>query len=168
MSRKVTYLVVSAFITCKPNQSSSYMKFTQGSSFLNRQFGSRKRKTLWLLTLLQWKKEMSANLQNKQKLRGAGHSPPCKCCGRRPASSFTDSSRRSRFCTSSATTCPSTCASGKQEKGTCLGWSPKRSHSCPPSLQNKQSKQPPLVVCRVLSHQDLFDLEARNSRPHYP
>lgn len=115
---------ISAFITCKPNQSCSYMKFTQGSSFLKRQFGSRRKEnTTAVDSIMKEEGKWAPSPKTNTKQLGECWLPlplPRVLCTP-SASSFTDSSRRSRFCTSSATTCPSTFSHGeaKGERDTC-------------------------------------------------
>ena len=120
---------------------------------------------------------MSANLQNKQKLTKCWPlSPLPRVLWTPSASSFTDSSRRSRFCTSNATTCPSTCTSGEQEKGrgTCHRMVPKTFPLLYPLLYGT-SKVNSLHLwsagCFPIPRSLLSPAvtrKQRNSRPHYP
>lgn len=118
-------------------------------------------------------REMSTKPQNTHKLGECWPPLPSPRVLWTPsASSFTDSSRRSRFCTSSATTCPSTFShrETEEERDTCHDTVPK-TFPFPYSLvswMNQVNNQPPMVYS-VLSHPIIFvetwsDPEARKGQ----
>lgn len=124
------------------------MKFTQRSSFLRRQFGSRRKENTPAVDSImkkegKWAQSPKTNTKQLRQWQAPFLSP--RVLWTPSASSFTDSSRRSRFCTSSATTCPSTCknSEAKGERDV-TKWSPKcsRSHTYFSTIwMNKVSKK---------------------------
>lgn len=120
---------------------------------------------------------MSTKPQNKHSVSGSAVTCPSPRVLWTPsASSFTDSSRRSRFCTSSATTCPSTLSNkeARGERDTCHK-TVRQTFPFPSSLltrMNERTNRPPMVYsvlsCPITSLSLEMTPRQRKGRHHYP
>lgn len=133
------------------------MKFTQGSSFLEKQSGSRRKENTTTVDSIM-KEERNEHKAPKQTRRFQDHWSPCpspRVLWTPSASSFTDSSRRSRFCTSRATTCPSTFSNreAKGERDTCHKTVSQMLPFPYSAHLHEQNNWPPMVLqCALSSH----------------